>query len=215
MKIIFLITIVILIQANNHDLRAQLSRIDRYGKVEINLKEQENREIKDTITLQNQVTLEVGSKTVLTYKTKPKKKLFHPPLKKMIPTSQFGMRVHPVSGTRKMHTGIDLKAWYEPVYSIADGIVKYAGWGNREGYYVIINHGEVESVYCHLSEISRIMGDTIKAGDVLGISGNTGSSTGPHLHFGLKWKNGKVNPERLLESLNVKGHFLYSVLSIY
>lgn len=85
MKIIFLITIVILIQANNHDLRAQLSRIDRYGKVEINLKEQENREIKDTITLQNQVTLEVGSKTVLTYKTKPKKKLFHPPLKKNDP----------------------------------------------------------------------------------------------------------------------------------
>lgn len=98
-----------------------------------------------------------------------------------------------------MHNGVDLKAFYEPVYAIADGIVKTAGYGQKEGYYVVLLHGEVESVYCHLSEFLCKQGQMIKGGSCIGISGNSGNSTGPHLHFGIKHLNAEQNPISLFE----------------
>ena len=130
-------------------------------------------------------------------------KKFYAPLKTIIPTSHYGWRKHPVTGDTKFHTGIDLKAYYEPVYSIADGVVSFTGYGAVEGNYVVINHGQVSSVYCHLSKLLFAAGDTIKAGEVLGISGNTGRSTGPHLHFGVRWRESdqKLNPQYFLNML--------------
>jgi len=202
MKIFFLINLCIIACLINNDLSAQLLRIDCYGTVK---KEKATPEkemfLNDAHVARQQVGIVESTKTNPSVATL-KRKVFHPPLKRIIPTSQFGMRVHPVSGARKMHTGIDLKAWYEQVYSIADGIVKHEGWRNKEGYYIIINHGEVESVYCHLSEIVAAKGSIIKAGEVIGISGNTGSSTGPHLHFGVKWRYVRINPNKVLKLMN-------------
>lgn len=88
-----------------------------------------------------------------------------------------------------MHNGIDLKAYYEPVFAIADGLVKEASFGDKEGNYIVILHGGLESIYCHLSTILCKKGQSIKGGECIGISGNSGGSTGPHLHFGIKYMN--------------------------
>ena len=74
------------------------------------------------------------------------------PLKSLVPTSGFGHRIHPITGEFKYHTGIDYKAFYEPVYNIADGKVIRAGYNNVSGNYLVIEHGLVSSVYCHLQE---------------------------------------------------------------
>jgi len=111
---------------------------------------------------------------------------FYHPLKNIIVTSPYGWRKHPVTGKWRFHKGVDLRAYYEPVYVVADGVVKYAGWGDIEGYYVVIHHGNAESVYCHLSKLHVQTNELVKGGQVLGISGNTGRSTGPHLHFQIK-----------------------------
>ncbi|MFT4094197.1 MAG: M23 family metallopeptidase [Niabella sp.] len=82
---------------------------------------------------------------------------------------------------------MDLKAYYEPVYAVADAVVKFAGWGNAEGYYIILNHGNAETVYCHLSRLNVTAGEIVNGGQVIGITGNTGRSTGPHLHWGVRY----------------------------
>lgn len=202
MKIIFLIILSIISPEFSQTLGAQLRRIDHFGEVDRERTKQEGDLVLRDTVMKSLKTSTIEPVGTLSPEKTLKSKVFHPPLKKMIPTSQFGMRIHPISGTRKMHTGIDLKAFYEPVYSIADGVVKHAGWGDKEGYFVIINHGEVKSVYCHLSKISVTKGTVVKAGDVVGVSGNTGSSTGPHLHFGVKWREARIDPEYYLRTID-------------
>jgi murein DD-endopeptidase MepM/ murein hydrolase activator NlpD len=73
------------------------------------------------------------------------------PLRSIQITSPFGNRFHPIEKVWKMHNGVDLKAYYEPVFAMADGVVKIAGFKEREGNYIVITHGDIESIYCHLS----------------------------------------------------------------
>lgn len=104
------------------------------------------------------------------------------------------MRLHPIGNTLKMHKGVDLKAFYEPVYSMADGFVTEAAFGRDEGNYIKLSHGRVGSVYCHLSRLFCTKGQSVSGGTCIGISGNTGNSTGPHLHFGIKFNGVPVDP---------------------
>jgi len=179
---------------------SQLHTIDRFGKAS-RITTKESIHVKVKVDSSEYVKIEEAPKLTINNKQQAViiVKKFYPPLRKMIPTSQFGWRKHPVTGEHKFHTGVDLKAYYEPVYSIADGIVSFAGYGDIEGNYVIINHGEVSSVYCHLSKILFSTNQIIKAGELLGISGNTGRSTGPHLHFGVRWKSERLNPIELFK----------------
>lgn len=207
--LLFILTII--------ESQSQLNTIDRFGRTGDGYRPQNVdvpalKKSKIKMTEKNLTDSVITNQVVQNNRNVSKK--FYLPLKKLIPTSGFGWRKHPVTGEHKFHTGIDLKAYYEPVYCIADGIVSFAGKGDIEGNYVIIDHGQVKSIYCHLSKISFSAGQIIKAGEVLGISGNTGRSTGAHLHFGLKWENEKVNPERLLELLKISGLF-NSALSSY
>ena len=128
------------------------------------------------------------------YNNRPNQFRLYLPLRKIEITSLYGMRFHPLEKKMKMHDGVDLKAYYEPVYCIADGIVKSAGYGEKEGYYVLVLHGDVESVYCHLSLLECKVGQFAKGGTCIGISGNSGNSTGPHLHFGINYKIRPINP---------------------
>lgn len=112
-------------------------------------------------------------------------------------SSPFGYRVHPVTGTYIHHDGIDLAADIgKPIYATGSGKVISAngseyGYGNR----VIIDHGfGYKTLYAHLSKIMVIEGQTVKRGSVLGLVGNTGTSTGPHLHYEVIYKNTKMNP---------------------
>ena len=126
------------------------------------------------------------------------------PLKnKITVTSPYGTRTHPIFGTKKMHNGIDLKARYENVYAVLDGIVTESGWDSKGGgNYIKVKHfNRFETAYLHLSEIYYRVGDSVKAGFIIGKSGNSGNSTGPHLHFSVKEFGQSINPSHFLNDL--------------
>ncbi|MCQ4139525.1 M23 family metallopeptidase [Chryseobacterium sp. EO14] len=118
-------------------------------------------------------------------------------------TSRYGTRTHPIFGISKFHNGIDLKANYENVYSVLDGIVTQTGWDSKGGgNYIKIKHfNRFETVYLHLSEIYYHVGEHVKAGFIIAKSGNSGNSTGPHLHFSVKEFGQSINPSLFLNDL--------------
>jgi len=99
------------------------------------------------------------------------------------------------------HGGIDISAKEgTPVAAAADGIVSHV---NEDSFYngklIIINHGYgISSTYAHLSKINVSEGQKVKQGDIIGLVGSTGRSTGPHLHFGVSWRNVYVDPQTVL-----------------
>lgn len=126
------------------------------------------------------------------------------PLKnKMKIISGFGNRIHPIFGTKKMHNGIDLQASYENIYAVMDGVVSEAGWDSKGGgNFIKLKHfNRFETSYLHLSEAYYKTGETVKAGFVIGKTGNSGNSTGPHLHFSVKEYGQNINPAHFLNDL--------------
>lgn len=120
------------------------------------------------------------------------------PLKNIHIGSGFGMRMHPIYHKRMMHNGIDLSARYESVYSMFPGTVIKVGQDSRSGKFVTVKTGDYTISYCHLSQQYVKVNDFVNAGTIIACSGNTGASTGPHLHLTTK-KDGKVfNPTILL-----------------
>ena len=126
--------------------------------------------------------------------------LFLPPLESLYVTSPYGYRDHPFTGQWELHKGIDYRANVgTAVRSCSNG--KIFAYGELEDYgkYIIIQHRNgYTSLYGHLSRIEVAKGQIVDEGDIIGRSGNTGLSTGPHLHFEIR-KNGlPQNPENLL-----------------
>ncbi len=107
-------------------------------------------------------------------------------------SSTFGMRLHPVEGRRRMHTGIDLAASAGKIVSAAaTGWVVRTGWAGGYGLLVEVRHpGDLTTRYSHLSAILCAPGDAVDAGQPLGLVGKTGLATGPHLHFEV-WRGGE------------------------
>ena len=121
------------------------------------------------------------------------------PLKNIHISSGFGMRMHPIYHKRILHNGIDLSARYENVYSMFPGTVVKVGQDNRSGKFVTVMTGDYTISYCHLSQQIVKEKDFVNAGTNIAISGNTGASTGPHLHLTTK-KDGKAfDPTILIE----------------
>lgn len=118
-------------------------------------------------------------------------------------TSPYGIRTHPIFGASKFHNGIDLAANYENVYSVLDGVVTETGYDNKGGgNYIKINHfNRFETAYLHLSEMYYKAGELVKAGFIIGKSGSSGNSTGPHLHFSVKEFGRSINPYHFLRDL--------------
>ena len=128
----------------------------------------------------------------------------HMPLKNGISvTSSYGNRTHPIFGGRKLHNGADLKANFEKVYSVMDGIVTASGWDPKGGgNYIKVKHSNsFVTAYLHLSEIYYKVGEFVKAGFIIAKSGNSGNSTGPHLHFSVIENGNYINPIRFLNDL--------------
>ena len=128
----------------------------------------------------------------------------HMPLKNGISvTSSYGNRTHPIFGGRKLHNGADLKANYEKVYSVMDGKVTASGWDPKGGgNYIKVKHSDsFVTAYLHLSEIYYKVGEFVKAGFIIAKSGNSGNSTGPHLHFSVIENGNYINPIRFLNDL--------------
>ncbi|HEV7275519.1 MAG TPA: M23 family metallopeptidase [Devosiaceae bacterium] len=113
-------------------------------------------------------------------------------------TSRFGMRVHPIFKSRRMHTGVDFAARTgTPIYASGDGVVEKAGWVSGYGKKVEIRHvNGFETGYGHMSRIADGMkpGTRVRQGQVIGYVGSTGNSTGPHLHFEIKVNGRVVDP---------------------
>lgn len=130
-------------------------------------------------------------------------KIVMPLHRKISITSPYGARTHPIFGTSKFHNGIDLAAHYENVYSVLDGIVTETGWDNKGGgNYIKIRHfNRFETAYLHLSEIYYRVGERVNAGFIIAKSGNSGNSTGPHLHFSVKEFGQSINPAHFLNDL--------------
>ena len=121
------------------------------------------------------------------------------PLKRIKVTSPFGMRKDPFTGKLRMHNGIDLHARNDEVYAMFPGVVKKVGYDKRSGNYVTLQHGDYTVSYCHLSKVTLDKGTRIHAHDAVGVTGNTGRSTGEHLHITCK-RNGKyINPQILFQ----------------
>ncbi len=111
-------------------------------------------------------------------------------------SSSFGYRVHPIFGTRRLHSGIDLGAGSgTPIAAAKSGTVIAAGWQGGYGNTVVISHGEgITSLYAHQSSIAVSVGDEVNRGDIIGFVGSTGWSTGPHLHFEIRVNGVAVDP---------------------
>jgi murein DD-endopeptidase MepM/ murein hydrolase activator NlpD len=117
-------------------------------------------------------------------------------------TDTFGERLDPFSGEGAFHTGVDVATDYGvPVHATADGIVMIAE--NHAGYgrVVVIDHGfGITTWYAHLSSFSAISGARVKRGEVVGYTGISGRSTGPHVHYEVRVNNAPVNPWRYMRS---------------
>lgn len=111
-------------------------------------------------------------------------------------SSPFGWRNHPTLGSGKFHTGVDLAVPEgTPVKAVAGGVVRRASEDAVNGRVVIVDHGRgVTTAYCHNSFVRVVTGQRISAGEVLADSGNTGRSTGPHVHYQLELAHKPMDP---------------------
>ncbi len=111
-------------------------------------------------------------------------------------SSSFGYRKSPFTGRREMHKGLDIAARKgEPIIATANGVVSFSGKKGLLGKTVVIDHGHgVSTRYGHCYKILKKRGDAVKRGDVIARIGNTGRSTGPHLHYEVRLNGVQVNP---------------------
>lgn len=111
-------------------------------------------------------------------------------------SSLYGMRMHPRYGTWRMHEGVDLSAPKgTPVYATGNAVVLRAGWRPGYGYMIELNHGfGYKTRYGHLSKMYVSVGDSVTRGQVIADVGNTGVSSGSHLHYEVRFRDHTVNP---------------------
>lgn len=138
------------------------------------------------------------------------------PLDRIHITSTYGMRRHPVTGRNAMHQGVDYRAKTgTPVYAVAEGKVVISKYDDLSGNHIAVKHKDgTTSYYLHLSKRGVGVGANVRARQVIGSAGNTGRSTGPHLHFGFKQTNGKwMNPlqKRMIATPKLQGEKLASL----
>ncbi|MEG0900050.1 MAG: M23 family metallopeptidase [Oscillospiraceae bacterium] len=123
----------------------------------------------------------------------------NPPISGEI-TSSYGYRIHPITKEEDFHTGIDIAAPKgKAIQAILDGVVTDSGYSPSYGNYIILKHcSGFTSFYCHCDEILAPIGTVIKKGERIAKVGTTGISTGPHLHFEIKYEGISYDPMWLL-----------------
>jgi len=169
-----------------------------------NPEEAEHFEMYDELFLENELNAgEVFDPSKMTdsipvYMVSPWSNCFTFPLEESVVNSDFGWR------RSRFHSGIDLDLEVgDNVYASFDGIVKKSDYVSGYGNLVVIKHfNGLETYYAHLSKILIAEGDTILAGDKIALGGNTGRSTGPHLHFEIRYRGAAINPKYLVDFKN-------------
>ncbi|QKF81506.1 zinc metallopeptidase, M23 family [Halarcobacter ebronensis] len=214
--IIFLIILILLssyiifLNFGITDLKSELKTKDELYKIQINNRineiEQLNSQLEDLQKLLN-IGLDLSNKKDIYLNTKfeDKDKSYiltsipsASPLEKVFITSKYGTRFHPIFNKSLFHSGLDLRAKIgTDVYTTADGIVSNINENDNEGYGKVIkivhNYG-FETLYAHLDKIFVNVGQIVKKGTIIGLSGNTGTSNGPHLHYEVKYLDKSLDP---------------------
>lgn len=115
-------------------------------------------------------------------------------------SSKFGPRTHPIFGSTASHPGVDITGRLgDPIWAAKAGRVIFAGWRGGYGNAVVIQHsGRIATLYGHLSALKTEVGDVVEPGEVIGLTGTTGFSTGPHLHFEVRVDGVPKDPELFL-----------------
>jgi murein DD-endopeptidase MepM/ murein hydrolase activator NlpD len=118
------------------------------------------------------------------------------PVKKLSLTSNYGVRSDPFNGGARMHKGIDIPGpMGTPIYATADGVVSRSGWASGYGNLVQISHGGgMETRYGHMSKLLVEANSYVKRGQLIGLMGSTGRSTGSHLHYEVRVDGAAINP---------------------
>ena len=118
-------------------------------------------------------------------------------------TSSYGYRKHPITGRRHFHRGLDLRGKIgSDIVATADGVVEYSGYHKKSGFgnLIIVDHGfGFKTVYGHLKKPKVKAGDSVIKGDLIALSGNSGTSSGPHLHYEVKFVNRNLNPNNFVK----------------
>lgn len=116
-------------------------------------------------------------------------------------TSGFGKRKDPVNGQTAFHTGIDFRsATGDKVYATADGVVKESFFNSGYGNFILIEHGNgYDTAFGHLQKSRVKIGEKVHRGQLIGLAGNTGRSTGPHLHYEITLDNKPINPYTFMQ----------------
>ncbi len=122
---------------------------------------------------------------------------FHPPAIGDL-TSNFGFRSW--GRKAKFHFGVDVRMEVgDPVYAIFDGVVRVAKRSADYGYVVLIRHyNGLETLYAHFDQLLAYTGKPVRSGEIIGLAGSTGRSTGPHLHFEVRFKGEKIDPNKII-----------------
>ena len=130
-----------------------------------------------------------------------KKSILKTPIDGARLSSNFGMRKHPISGYNKMHKGVDFAAPKgTPIFAGGNGTIEFVGTNGGYGKFIKIRHNnEYKTAYAHLSKFKKGIkkGVRVNQGDIIGYVGNTGNSTGPHLHYEIIYNNKPINPMKL------------------
>jgi murein DD-endopeptidase MepM/ murein hydrolase activator NlpD len=117
-------------------------------------------------------------------------------------TSSFGEREDPFNGEGAFHSGVDIACSFgEPVHVAADGVVESAAMGNGYGREIVVDHGHgIHTIYAHLSGFAITAGQHVTRGQTIGFVGQSGRSTGPHLHYEVRVENTPVNPHKYMRT---------------
>ncbi len=118
-------------------------------------------------------------------------------------TSRFGFRLHPIYNSYEYHSGLDIaNVKNTSIYATADGYVKLCDWQPGYGRLIIVDHGHgYATYYGHLQKILVRLGEKVRRGQLIGLMGSTGTSTGTHLHYEIQYSRRAVNPVRFLKKL--------------
>lgn len=172
---------------------AQLYRTDLQAIIEVNGLQDPSRLRPGVVLLIPGAQALVAQRLLLVDANGRLRRAFDWPVRGRI-SSRFGQR------WGRMHEGVDLAVNVgTPVRAAADGVVRFAGWNGGYGYLVVIDHGRgIETRYAHNSRLTVKRGQRVTRGTVIAMSGSTGNSTGPHLHFEIRQNGKPVDPLRYL-----------------
>ncbi len=170
------------------------------------LSDNAGKQLKDALNfvdkLSRKIEFEKSNYDKISKKLKENKKLYFciPAIKPAngIALHDFGMRMHPILHKKRMHAGIDILAnWRTPVHVTGNGKVQFVGYRGGYGLCVQVDHGfGYTTLYAHLSKALVRKGQTLKRGELIAKTGNSGLSTGPHLHYEIRHNGKALNPSR-------------------